>query len=303
MKLNLAFRGGASKLPAYLRFCKELTSLGGVDEGVLSGCSAGGITAAAIACQYTAEEFYLRLLQMPGQNVMRWERKVEKSSNWFVKLWYGAGVAIATTAFLSDRILKYFQKSFNWSMVPSGIDLRIGFALQSELAGAAGLKSGFTAFDLYKVFKTRDAAQLAKTIFIYFAAKDGVYVFNRLEKRLVKISDDVIPLHLAVFGTMWNPIFEQVDFTINGATQNPFDGGIADNYACTAQVGEYIQVCCIEREADKPEGSLSDYYRSLAPAPALTIYLPPATKKKAFFEFTKSAIRKEWKVPATNYLS
>lgn len=302
MKCNLSFRGGASRLPAYLRIFKEITAKGGITEGRLSGSSAGGITSAAIACQYTAEGFYKRLLQMPGHNVMEWERKAEKSKNPFVKLWYGVGTALATTAFLSDRILKYFERSFNWSMVPAKVELFIGFALQSELAGAAGFKHGFTFLDLYKVFKTKDAEALAKSVFIYFGSKDGVYVFNRIEKRLVKISDDVIPLHLVVFGTMWNPVFNDIDYTINGVTQNPFDGGIADNFAVCAQVAPFISVACIDKSADNPEGSLSDYYRSIGPKPEKIVYCAPVQKKKAFFEFTTLAIKREWAVPATDDL-
>jgi hypothetical protein len=300
-KLNLAFRGGASKLPSYLRFMKELDARGGYKAGRLSGSSAGGITAAAIACGYTAEGYFKRLCQMPGERTMRMERRLEKGK-WWEKIIYALPVYFTAKGSLSDKLEKYFKDSFNWSIVPAGVDLFIGFALQSELAKASGLASDFTFYDLYRVFTTKDASSLAKEVFIYFAAKDGVYCFNKAKKRLDKISESVIPLHLAVFSTMWNPVFHEIDLKIDGATQHPFDGGICDNYAVTAQTDPFVSVACIAKEADNPEGSLSDYYRTLGPKPVKTIYCAPVEKDKSFFQFDDATLKKEFAVPPTNAL-
>jgi hypothetical protein len=302
MKINLAFRGGASKLPAYLRIYKEITAKGGYTGGRISGCSAGGINAAAIACQYTAEGFYKKLKQMPGERVMRWEVKAEKSKNWLTKIWYGAGVAIAAQVSLSDKLLAYFGRCFDWKMVPKGVDLYIGFALQSELAGAAGLKHGFTFYDLYKIFTTRDAKKLAESVFMYYGTRDGVYVYNKTKRRLDKISSEVIPLHKLVYSTMYNNIFESIDLRIGDSIQNPFDGGIANNHANCAQSDDFIQVCCVSKEDDGDDGTLSGYYRRLGRTPIKTVYLPPVVKGRAFFDFRDSAIDLEWRVEQTNVL-
>lgn len=301
MKINLAFRGGASKGPAYIRFMKELDLKGGITGGTISGCSAGGITAAAVACGHTARSYYIALRNMPGERVMKWERKVEKG-NFFQKIFYGPLVAIAARVSLSEKLLDYFEHYFSWGKVIPGVKLFIGFALQSELAEAYGMNRAFSFLDLYSVFKTQDPESLSKKVHIYFGSDDGVYRFDAQKKRLEKISADVIPLHKLIYSTMWNPIFNDIQLEINGIEHEPFDGGIADNWAGCAQTLPYISLGCIDKKEDYPSKSLSNFYRSRGPRPIKTVYCSPVVAGKAFFEFTDKQLKKEWEVQATNVL-
>lgn len=300
MKINLSFRGGASKLPAYLRFIKELDAKGGMTEGRISGCSAGGITAAAIACGYNATSYYNALRQMPGESVMRKEVKAEKG-NFFQKVFYGVQVFIASRAWLSDRILKYFEKMFDWKDISEGIELFIGFCIQEELAYASGLKSNFSIFDLRAIFGTKEPAKVANNVNIFFGARDGIYIYDKVNRRLKKVSSDIIPLHRLVFATMWNPVFKELEILIHGRIFHAFDGGIANNESNCAQSENYYQISCIDKK-DEPAGGLSQHYRSLAPKPEKTIYCPPVMAGKAFFDFRDRQLEKEYSVPETHAL-
>ena len=269
-------------------------------EGRATGSSIGGITAIGVACQYTAEMFIKAYDDMPGKKFMEYEKKAEEDKNIFHKIFYGVATFIGARRVLTDAYLKYFTSKFNWSMVPAKVELYVGFCLTSELAKVSGLDGAFTFVDLRTVMKQKKpAAELAKDVNIYFGAKDGVYRFSKSARSLVKVSNTVIPLGRLALMTMANPAFRKVDVMFKD--DYAFDGGIANNHANCAQVGDYYQLVCTAEGGDEKPDELSSYYRGLGPAPVKTFYCQPA-HPTAFLEFTDAALKIEADRPATTFL-
>ena len=316
--ISIAFRGGASAGLSYFRVMKELFKKGIFPENI-SGSSAGAIFAACIACVRDPWLTYKLFLAIQGDKIMKWATEAETGNvSGFGKVMRFIGVAIFN--FIPIRSMKkIFKKNFTWEAAKkNGVKkLMIGVVKQKDVLKTLGKefvnevkKDGLGDFfdgDGFNDVKMK-SSKLIETLPMYFFAADGVYEFAN--NKLKKISKKVTPLWKVVMASFSNPILPSVRLKFDRwFREKCFDGGIANNYANLAMIGQpnFIQISCmnIPKKLTGREMGIRGvdkiYYNVNRAKPSNAHAVKTKNKYRGFFAFYDANIYKYYRENATRF--
>jgi hypothetical protein len=308
---SIAFRGGAADGLGYAPIFKEIAEKK-IKFDVVSGASFGAIASAIVSHGYSYEYTRKLFLSIKGDLAMKWERDVEQSKNIFTKIFKGAFVLLGTKTFIFNSFEKVLKKNFSWDRATYANEVYLCFA-PLEYIGAYDGDNKVEIGDLIKLMKAKgDPKTLAPKIRPMYCAKDGVYEYNPVEKKMTKISNEIIPMHIAILVSFYNQALKKIVLEFNGQKWHPFDGGILNNEGNCAQKDEnFIQAICggeepppigVKREVERDMMEFSDFYYNFnRPKRGNVFFFPPKDKNLGFLNFNNEAVNKEFKdVVASN---
>jgi hypothetical protein len=298
--VNFCMRGGAAYAhDAYAGFDLEVenkVTSGEVKLGIVSGASNGGKAAALYACGIFGKKSLRLHKALKFDRVMKWTGTLQdaKSSWWKKALLIVPTLALMKTV-VSNSIILLFKANVSWRKAKYAEKVFMAVADFTDFKGAFGSKRHATFIDMFYTLKARGSEvihRLAKDAHIYYPSNDGVWCYD-MQYGYRKISDTIIPLHLAALATFVNPLIKDIVFDIvllpevrkqfsaEGVPSlriDAFDGGVFDNWGGIPLWGmgitNYIQVTC--KEEPKPESisSISDVFYLLHPAPRVYRFEP-----------------------------
>ena len=303
-KVNLCVRGGESNGLAYFAPIKEM-----FQKGVLTGTafliSAGVLMFVLYYCGYLPREIKALLKKLKCDFTMRQETKLEtEKAPLHKKILAGLGIVFVVKTFWNRSMTKLLQQYVSWDMIKSAgrVDkVYIGFTTRRELKKPFPWYKPFFACMarlLSDKISERECERAYNESKLFWASDDGIYHVNTATGKMIKYSDDIIPLWEAVKCAIKNPAMNNFKISLNGKKEKPFDGGIWNNHGNQGYLGakadSYYCLSCYPLPDSYFEGdsNFSDYvYNKNVPGKAF--YFPPF-KDDGFFAFNDKKIESEY---------
>lgn len=310
MKINFSGRGGAADGLAYFGVLKEMINKN-ITAGKIALTSVSTVVFSLWAMGYDLEKIVSVIKGMKFDRIMKAERAAELGEVDGKKIKFGRRAAaglitlIAAKTFFFRSMERHFKKYYKWENIKLAEKVYIGFTTREELGKYSGKKTRFGLFtDLVRMMSktgSRQKYQWAyKNMSMFWASNDGVYTVDTNTNKFLKISSDVIPLHLAVLAAFKNPLFKKFKIKFNGKNHRPFDLGILNNESNLAFIEESVnsfhQISCDDAPKiafQQGKTSLSDYFYNKHRPKKVHIVKP--IRKKAFLNFNDAEVEFEYK--------
>lgn len=314
----IALKGGASKGLAYLNLFREMENKS-IDSLNVSGTSAGSLFGSMFACNYTAYEMkeILKSLKLDKSMIQfsKIEKDIREKKGGFFRM---AFLFPLIKIFFSHDIQSKLKKYLSWNRIGNK-NLFVCGVLKKALYGFCGKDFFDNGLGNLDSIKHDPCSKIVYKIPPIYFTSSGVYagMEDRGIMKMTKVSDDIIPLHKAVYISVWNFFMSsnrikikfydwfKKQYNLAGDHHDFFDGGVIDNYSGSIVFRniDYIQFSPMEF----PKKTLVDFGLENVPDYLYNLnrgkkeYQVPYNGDMGFFSFNDENIEKVWSLGATNF--
>ena len=271
-KIDFCAKGGASDGLAYFGLIKELCSKDIKCKSVFL-TSISTIMFPLWAVGNSARKVKAILKSAKYDRTMRIETDLEKKhSRLSTKILSAVGIFFVVKTLWNSNITKLLARELSWKAVKKAkrIDkMYIGFTTRNELKKAYSKWKPFILVMkslLSNDIKLETCEKAYNNCKMFWASDDGVYTMDVKKKKLIRYSNDIIPLWKAVKCAIKNPVMNNFKIELRGEKQRPFDLGILNNQSNMGFIGKpnnsFYQFSCGElppTEWVQGDDTLSNY--------------------------------------------